>query len=72
MHIKACGIKLSLNMLTSVSRKYKAPALVNQESNEESNVSQLDLELATETQRIANTLTYTICKIELVVSPLNI
>jgi hypothetical protein len=59
-------------MLTSVGMKYKSPTLVNQESNEESSVSQVDLELATETQRIANTLTYTICKIELVVSSLNI
>lgn len=59
-------------MLTSVGTKSKPPALVDQQSNEESGFSQVDLELATETQRIANILNYTICKIELVVSLMNI
>lgn len=60
--------KTSLSMLTSVGTKSKSPTLVDQQSNEESSVSQVDLELATETQQIANILNYTICKIELVVS----
>lgn len=60
-------------MLTSVGTKFKPPTLVDQQSNEESGgVSQVDLELATETQQIANILNYTICKMELVVSPMNI
>jgi hypothetical protein len=59
-------------MLTSVGTKSKSPTLVDQQSSEESSVSQVDLELANETQRIANILNYTICKTELVVSPIYI
>jgi hypothetical protein len=57
-------------MLPSVGTKYKS-TLVDQQSDEESNVSHINIELGTETQQIANALNYTISKIELVVSPLN-
>jgi hypothetical protein len=58
-------------MLTSVSARAKS-TLVEQQTNEESSVSQTDLEVAIQAEQIANILNHTICKTELVVSPMNI
>lgn len=58
-------------MMKSVIARSKS-TLVEQEDNEENSVSHVDLEVAIQAERIANILNHTICKTELVVSPMNI
>jgi hypothetical protein len=45
---------------------------VQQQGNEETSVSQADLEVTIRAEQIANILNHTICKTELVVSTMNI
>lgn len=60
---------LSMSMLTPVSTRSE---FVEQQANEESSVSQVDLEVHIQAERIASILNHTICKTELVVSSMNI
>jgi len=72
LHVRSRVVKpqTSPSMLGTSSTKSKSSILLRQEANEESSVCMGGLKLGVETEKIVNILNYTICKAELVVSPI--